>query len=162
MKKEIINIRLLQKKDLKNLVKFRNNPIIWKKTLGQNLGFKNRKITLNDELKWFKKVQNLSNRFNLAITLNENYIGNLYFTNIKKNNSELEVFIGEKKNWGKGYGFKAIILGMQFAKFNLKIYKFHLRVRKNNIRAINLYKKSGFKINKLKSRSDLLIMYNKI
>jgi RimJ/RimL family protein N-acetyltransferase len=53
--------------------------------------------------------------------------------------------IGEKDTWGKGYGFEASILILKYAFHELNLNRIFLTVREDNINAIKLYKKVGFK-----------------
>ena len=154
LKQNLIFIRKLKKSDLKKLVKFRNKKIIWKLTGGS--GF-SKKFTINDEIEWFKKVNKKKNRLNLAICLEEKYIGNIYFTNIKKSSAEFHIFIGENSLWGKGIGLKSMILSLDFLRINLDIKKIYLKVNKENTSAIKLYKKCGFKVKKELDNNNYLM-----
>ncbi len=145
LKQNLIFIRKLKESDLKKLVKFRNNKNIWKLTEGG--GF-SKKVTINDEIAWFKKVNKKNDRLNLAICINEKYIGNIYFTDIKKSSAQFHIFIGENSLWGKGIASKSMILSLDFLRINLDIKKVYLKVKKKNILAIKLYKKCGFKVKK--------------
>jgi RimJ/RimL family protein N-acetyltransferase len=145
LKHNLIFIRKLKKSDLKKLVKFRNKKIIWKLT---DLSRLSKRVTINDEVKWFKKTNKKKDRLNLAICLNERYIGNIYFTNIKKSSAEFHIFIGENSLWGKGIGLRSMRLSLDFLRINLDIKKVYLKVKKENISAIKLYKKCGFKVKK--------------
>ncbi len=142
---KLIFIRKLKQSDLKKLVKFRNNKIVWKLVGGG--GFQ-KKITLNDEIKWFRKVNKKKDRLNLAICLNEKYVGNIYFTDMTKSSAQFHIFIGETSLWGKGIGSKSMILSINFLRTNYDITKIYLKVKKENIPAIKLYEKCGFKIKK--------------
>ena len=154
LKKNLIFIRKLKKSDLKKLVKFRNKKIIWKLTGGG--GF-SKKVTINDEIAWFNKVNKKKNRLNLAICLEEKYIGNIYFTDIKKSSAEFHIFIGENYLWGKGIASKSMILSLVFLRINLNIKKIYLKVNKENTSAIKLYKKCGFKVKKELDNNDYLM-----
>jgi RimJ/RimL family protein N-acetyltransferase len=57
---------------------------------------------------------------------------------------ELNIVIGEKRFWGKGYGTEAIRQILKKAK-RLRISKIFLEVRPTNQRAIHSYLNSGFK-----------------
>jgi RimJ/RimL family protein N-acetyltransferase len=144
-KQNLIFIRKLQQSDLKKLAKFRNKKIIWQLTEGSSLS---KKATINSTIAWFKKVNKKKDRLNLAICLNEKYIGNIYFTDIKKSSAQFHIFIGENSLWGKGLGLKSVLLSLVFLKINLDIKKVYLKVNKENISAIKLYKKCGFKVKK--------------
>jgi len=151
---KLIFVRKLKQTDLKKLVKFRNKKIIWKLTGGG--GF-NKKVTINDEIAWFKKVNKKKDRLNLAICLNEKYIGNIYFTDITKSSAQFHIFIGENSLWGKGIGSKSMILSLNFLRTNLDIKKIYLKVKKENTSAIKLYEKCGFKIKKKLDNNDYLM-----
>jgi len=153
MKKSIF-IRKLKETDLKRLVKFRNKKTIWKLTGGG--GF-NKKITLADEKEWFKKVNRKKNRLNLAIELNEKYIGNIYFTDIKNSSAQFHIFIGENNLWGEGIGTKSTLLSLDFLRINYGIKKIYLKVNKNNYSAVKMYKKCGFKVKKKLSENYYLL-----
>jgi diamine N-acetyltransferase len=154
LKQNLIFIRKLKKSDLKKLVKFRNKKIIWKLTGGG--GF-SKKVTINDEIAWFKKVNKKKDRLNLAICLEEKYIGNIYFTDIKNSSAQFHIFIGENSLWGKGIGSKSMILSLDFLRINLDIKKVYLKVKKENTSAIKLYKKCGFKVKKELDNNDYLM-----
>ena len=80
---------------------------------------------------------------------NETHIGNIKFEPININKaSTLGILIGEK-NWrGKGV-FSEILSKLELLlKCNYGVRKINLGVEKNNLHAIHVYKKNGFKINK--------------
>lgn len=58
---------------------------------------------------------------------------------------ELVIRIGDKSCWGMGYGTKVIRELFEIAFFRLSLKKIYLRVESTNERAINCYKKCGFK-----------------
>jgi aryl-alcohol dehydrogenase-like predicted oxidoreductase/RimJ/RimL family protein N-acetyltransferase len=103
-----------------------------------------------------KNLQNL--RANVEITLEKKnvlfyaifnkkkHIGNLKIEkiNLKKSSAYLGILIGDKKWKHKGVGSEIIekICNHLFIKF--KISKIFLGLQRKNIKALNLYKKSGF------------------
>ena len=144
-KRNLILISKLKETHLKKLVKFRNNKVIWKLTGG---GGVKRKVRISDEKKWFKKISKKKNRLNLAINLNEKYVGNIYFTHMTKLTAQFHIFIGENSLWNKGIGTKSTLLSINFLKVNYNLKKIYLKVKINNTAAIKVYKKCGFKIKK--------------
>ncbi|MCP4539625.1 MAG: GNAT family N-acetyltransferase [Chloroflexi bacterium] len=52
--------------------------------------------------------------------------------------------IGDRSNWGKGYGSEAMHLALWYAFCELNLYGLHLTVIDYNERAIALYEKMGF------------------
>ncbi len=139
--KDKVELRYLVLEDAYTSVIWRNNPKIWELTLNSP----NKKITIEDELNWIKKViaENDSNRF--AILFNNKYVGNIQLTNIKNNESYYGVFIGETDYWSRGIAKKATLLIIEFAFIELKLKKVKLKVRVEHINAYNLYLKIGFK-----------------
>lgn len=74
------------------------------------------------------------------------HIGNvkLDFFDEKANVSELGLLIGDKKYWGKGIGFEACKLLIDFGFKTLKLRKIYLAVYESNPAAKKLYEKLGF------------------
>ena len=58
----------------------------------------------------------------------------------------LGIAIGEKQYWGKGYGTEAVTLLLDYAFNILNLNNIMLTVFEFNKRAINCYKKAGFKV----------------
>jgi RimJ/RimL family protein N-acetyltransferase len=52
--------------------------------------------------------------------------------------------IGDRSNWGKGYGSEAVQLALRYVFCELNLYGLHLTVIDYNKRAIALYEKMGF------------------
>ena len=118
------------------------------------------KVTLKDEQEWFKKIKK-KNRKNLSIlTENNILIGNISFTNIKNESAGFHIVIGNRLYWNKGYGYKATLLSLYFAKVNFDINKFYLHVKKNNKYAIAIYKKIGFKFVKSNKKQIFKMKYS--
>jgi RimJ/RimL family protein N-acetyltransferase len=57
----------------------------------------------------------------------------------------LGIGIGEPDNWGRGYGYEALRLALDFAFHELNLYRVQLTVFEYNERAIALYEKLGFR-----------------
>ena len=148
--------------DIRASYKWRNKKSIWAKTVGEG-NFKLRKVTLKDEVEWFKKIKKNKNRKNLSIFLENNkLIGNIYFTNILNKKAEFHIVIGNKNYWNRGLGYKSTKLSLTYASVNFNINKFYLFVKKNNKYATLLYKKIGFKIVKYDSKEIIKMAYKLI
>jgi diamine N-acetyltransferase len=101
-----VYLRPLQVEDAQISYKWRNNPEIWKQT-----GSKPDKyITPEMEAEWITNVLQRENEKRFAICLKENnqYIGNIFFTDITKTDAHIHIFIGESALWGKKIAFEAI------------------------------------------------------
>ena len=85
----------------------------------------------------------------------------MYLTKITKNRASYEIFIGDKKFWGKGLGTIASKISVLYAKLYFKSKELNLKVHEDNISALKMYKKSGFKIAS-KLNNNLILMKLKI
>jgi len=63
----------------------------------------------------------------------------------KNRNAECIIDIGEKTNWGKGFGREALKLLLDYAFLEMNLHRVSLRVFSFNEKAISLYEKMGFK-----------------
>ena len=81
------------------------------------------------------------------------HIGNIKIDPIDKEkmSAEYGIMIGDKSEWGKGYGYEASERVIQYCFDNLNINQITLGVKDSNLKAIKLYEELGFqKICKLK------------
>lgn len=140
-----VYLRAFEIEDYKKSIKWRNDQNIWKST-GGNYFF----VSSEREKKWIENaIFNDENNIRLAICLKENdeYIGNINLINIDWINrqAEISIFIGEKKEWGKGYATEATKLMIDFGFSQRNLNRIYLTVLENNKVAIHLYEKIGFK-----------------
>jgi RimJ/RimL family protein N-acetyltransferase len=74
--------------------------------------------------------------------------------------------IGDRANWGKGYGTEMMVLLLQFAFLEINLRRVSLSVFEYNPRAVRAYEKAGFRhegrmrgfLNKEGKRWDMLFM----
>ncbi len=106
-------------------------------------------ITYSDLKEYILKKMEKKNCLFYAIICNKtnNHIGNIKLEPIdfKKGLATIGIIIGNKDYWNKGYGTNTIELIIKNLK-KLKISTLNLSVSKENIPAIKLYTKLGFKI----------------
>ena len=158
------NIYLKSQKiiDLKTSYKWRNDKSIWTKTVGEGK-FKSKKTSHKDEIEWFNRIKKKKDRNNLSIFLQNNkLIGNIYFTNILNRKAEFQIVIGDKNYWNKSLGYKSTKLSLTFANVNFNINEFYLFVKKDNIFAIKIYKKIGFRIIKSNLKEIIKMSYKSL
>lgn len=76
----------------------------------------------------------------------ERLIGTVGFFEIEWANRSawLSLGIGDRADWGKGYGSEALALGLRYAYDELNFHRLSLTVFDYNERAIALYEKAGF------------------
>lgn len=142
-----ISIRKITGEDAKELVDMSV------KVGGQtdNLSFGIDDFYFNEEQQrlFIESIASRDNCLYVAAFLDNKIVGNLNF--IASSRKRL-MHRGEfgiavlKEYWGLGIGTSLINYLFKWARFNGTIKKFDLQVREDNIRAINLYMKLGFKI----------------
>ena len=135
-----VTIRPLQEQDAYTSVKWRNDPEVFKYT-GNTY---DHEITIDSELAWIRKVMANHNDYRCAILVDGVYVGNIYLTEICDGCATYHIFIGDRDYWGKGIAREASLQIIDYGFKKLKLSKIALEVRKQNERAIKLYKSLGF------------------
>ncbi len=105
--------------------------------------------SLEDQKRWFTRVQEPDRKFFSLVTVPEGtLIGNGGFVEINPDEREatLRITIGHKDFRGKGLGSEAVQLLLQYAFTQAKWTRVLLKVLKTNARAIRAYEKAGFRI----------------
>lgn len=140
-----IYLRALEISDYEVTTKWRNDPEVTE-LLGGNFYY----ISSEREKKWIEgAIMNDSTSIRLGIVIKDSHklIGLVNLTNIEWINrkAEFSIVLGDKDEWGKGYGQEATkeILKFGFTQRNLE--KIYLTVDVLHERAIALYGKIGFK-----------------
>ncbi len=109
-----VYLRALEPEDYKKSYKWRNDPEI-QDLVGGHKYF----VSSENEKNWVAKNTYNSDRIVLAICLKDNdkYIGNVMLQNFDWINRSCSApfFIGDKSEWGKGYGTEARMLMLDFA-----------------------------------------------
>jgi RimJ/RimL family protein N-acetyltransferase len=90
---------------------------------------------------------NRGGSFFLICTDANNPVG---FVKLVQGSSEAEmvIVIGERKNWGHGYGTRAIHKGLSYAFFERRIPRVVAKIHSNNSRSIKIFEKAGFTLEK--------------
>ena len=137
-----VTIRPLQEQDAYTSVKWRNDPEVFKYT-GNTY---DHEIRIETELEWIRWVIRKPNEYRCAILADDRYVGNIYLTDISDGCATYHIFIGDKDYWGKGVAREASRLIIDYGFKKLKLERIVLEVRKQNERAIQLYRTLGFVI----------------
>lgn len=141
-------LRNISKKDLNFLMKLRNSP-----DTAEHLG-DNRKVTIESQKNWYKKIAVASDCQYYIFEMKDlkeksiEKIGMVRITGIDFLNRSMCVG-GDIQVEYRGRGYSKIMFELIF-KLGFTVLNFHklwLLVLTNNQRAINLYKKVGFKEN---------------
>lgn len=92
-------------------------------------------------------IEKESNAFSIVENESELSIGRCIILDINHINrsAKLEIFIGDKEFWNKGYGKEALTLLLDYAFNLINLNSIVLLVFSFNQRAINCYKSVGFK-----------------
>jgi len=133
-----IKLRKINKKDLGLFLKWWKDDDLIRLTSGI-------KEKSNQVLKsFFYNLINSTLNKNFIILLDKRAIGHIALINKDKSTFEINIIIGEKKYWGKGYGTVAIKKVINYAFKKLNYQRACLEVRPDNKRAIASYIKCGF------------------
>lgn len=142
---ERIYLEPISEKNINAFVKWTNDPEINRFTTGR--GF-----NAEEEMEWVQEIQKNPHEHVFSIFLKENnklmgncgLHGNYQLREEFNGRTFLGILIGEKDEWGKGYGVDVINVLKKYAKEVLKEKELFLSVDFKNERAQKLYKKCGF------------------
>jgi RimJ/RimL family protein N-acetyltransferase len=148
LKNEKVTLRPISLKDAPRFVRWLNNPAVSKPLRGHT-----KRLTLKEEKAWITglaKKRKTDKQFSID-TAEGVHIGSTGLViDIGGKVAVFGIEIGDTDHWGKGYGFAAMSLLMEYAFTVLKLHKVELGVFAFNKRAIGLYRKIGFKIEGVK------------
>ena len=138
----MFSLRELDKDDIKEINKWRNNP-----ELIALLAAPFRYINHAIDDKWYENyLINRNNAIRCAILDGEKLLGviSLLVIDYINQSAELHIMIGDSQNYGKGAGTFAIKEMLNHAFFNLNLRRIELTVLDSNERAKHVYSKIGF------------------
>ena len=141
---------LTEKNATKEYCSWLNDPKV-------NKYLETRKATIPELKKYIREKNKNPNCLFLGIFFKKNnkHIGNIKLEPIdfKNHQATLGILIGDKNYWGKGMGKEAtkLLVNYAFRKLNLK--EINLGVISENERAIEVFKKVGFKIDRREKRA---------
>jgi len=90
---------------------------------------------------------NRNGSFFVICTGENNPVGFLKLVH-KGSEAEMVVVIGDRKNWGRGLGTKAIYEGLNLAFFEWRIPRIIAKISPENTRSIKAFEKAGFILEK--------------
>lgn len=111
-----------------------------------------------DSLKEYIKEHERKDCFLLGLFSKAKHIGNIKLE-VKKDMGELGIMIGNKEYWGRGFGTEAVNTLCSYAFSNLGLKEISLGVIKENERAVQTYKKAGFKVDKIDNNIIIMKKY---
>ncbi len=129
-----------------------NDPEIKKLTLTPD-------FSQDDQKDWFEKLPQKSDYLIWGVKINDEPIGVCGIKNLTEKEGEYWGYIGEKQFWNKGIGSKILDhIFVECKKRNIE-YIF-LKVWNQNLRALKLYEKYGFKI--YQEAGETILMRKKV
>lgn len=136
-------LRPLEREDAKQCLAWFNHPEIRRSLLI------NQPINLRAEEEFIDKALQDEHKLTLGIVVQESnrLIGGtgLHEIDFKNRHAGFGIAIGEKEEWGKGYGTEATRLIVQHAFDTLNLHRLWLHVYEFNERGIRVYEKVGFR-----------------
>ena len=140
-----VYLRALEPEDYKTSIKWRKDDEIW-----DMLGGPKYFVSEAFEKNWVEKTIFDSKDIKLAICLKENdqYIGNVYMTDINMINRSCHshILIGEHDFWGKGYAKEALMLAIDYMFNERNIYRIQANVLESNVASLKMHEKCGYKV----------------
>lgn len=141
--KNRIYLRALEPDDYKVSAQWRNDPEI-QNMVGGHKYF----VSYEKEKEWVLKAINDPNRIVCAICIAETgkYIGNIMLQEIDwiNRSAHLPVLIGDKAEWGKGYGTEARMLMLKFAFEERGLERIWAEVIETNEKSLKLHEICGY------------------
>jgi len=128
----------LKKEDIELVRRWRNS-----KKINQHMHFKGH-ITPEMQNKWFESINNFSNYY-FILQSGQSKIGLVNFHGIDSNlrNAETGIFIWDDNFLGSGIPVLSLLILLGFGYYFLGLSSVYGYVLRNNVRAINCYKKVG-------------------
>ncbi len=140
-----IQLRKIDKSDSESIISWRNNPNVLKNFVDQRI------LTLENHNKWLQDYveTGLVCQYIIEVIEGEDVekVGSVFLKGINHINltAEFGIFIGNDSFRGKGIGTTAVNLAVRKAFNEFGLDSVFLRVFKDNINAIQSYKKIGFR-----------------
>lgn len=149
----LVDFTVLSHTDLKMVFTWRNHPTIRMRMVN------NKEISEKQHNKFIKSLKNSVTKHYWMVLKNKAKIGAVYLTKKPDNPPELGMYIAPGKQ-GQGLGTWTMENFLSFLFSELKLTIVRLVVLDNNLAAISLYKKLGFKEKhtKLSDKRNLIVM----
>lgn len=132
-------IRELHKDDLETRVRWMNNPKVY-----QSMHFEV-PVLMENTINWYEKNRINANRIDVTFQEQERIVAFGGLTSMKLGRAELYVFV-DPDSQQKGIGSEATRLLCKWGFSNLGLRKIYLYTNEDNVSAIRVYEKCGFKL----------------
>lgn len=134
-----ITLRKINPDDKKYFAIWWRDKELLELTSGDTIQISDKKV---DE--YFQSILDSKVDYHYMILADNDMIGHISLSKRQCDWYEIQIIIGDKDYWSKGYGTRATKLLIDGSK-HFEISKIYLEVRPTNIRAIKAYEKCGFK-----------------
>lgn len=103
-------------------------------------------VTADEHRAWFAAIQGRNDTVIFAIRVAGRLIGSCQLHGIDwvHRHAELQIRIGDRAAWGKGYGTDATCGLVDYGFRTLNLHRIYLRVFATNAAALRTYEKAGF------------------
>jgi UDP-4-amino-4,6-dideoxy-N-acetyl-beta-L-altrosamine N-acetyltransferase len=139
---EKVRLREIRDEDLERIVRWRNDPEILSRL------FSHEKLTIEKQREWFAGLAGDKSRVSFIVeTLEGRAVGQGGFSHIDRHSrvAEMGIMIGEREEQGRGLGTAAVRLLIDYGFRELDLHRISLRVLEGNERALNIYRRLGFR-----------------
>jgi len=139
---KLIRLRAVEKKDLKQLMDWRNDPDVKKFTREYRV------LSIQNQMQWLDSLARDRNTIMFAVeTKKGKLIGctGLTYIDWKNRRAEVSIYIGDKKYKGKGYGTDTLKTLMDHGFKELNLHMLFGEIFEYNKANIGLFEKCGFK-----------------
>jgi RimJ/RimL family protein N-acetyltransferase len=137
-----LTLRAIERDDLPRYVAWINDPEVTYHLLTYP------PMNLEDETEWYEnqRKDNTSLHLAIVVTVESLHIGSVSLMKISRQdqNAELGLMIGDKTQWGQGYGREATQLLLHYGFTELNLHRIYLRVDASHTAAIRCYQSCGF------------------
>lgn len=137
------NVKFLnvQLEDIEMIRKWRNSPKV------SDYMYTNNQITIEDQQRWFKKIENEKTSKYWLITYQEEKIGLVWITGIDNvlNSCYWAFYLGEDGIRGAGIGSKVEYKVLEYVFEELNLNKLRCEVFLDNDKVIKMHEKFGFR-----------------
>ncbi len=150
-----VSLRPMKPQEVKLIYKWANNPDVIPYWYKKRMSLKQIKEDWKPHY-FSDKIPQWGRCF--AIQVEGKPLGMINYNKIDKLNKkvEIDIIIGEKKNWNKGYGTDAVKTLINYLFKEFKLNEIWIAPHTTNPRAIRAYEKAGFK-KILTRRKDILM-----
>jgi RimJ/RimL family protein N-acetyltransferase len=105
-------------------------------------------ISKEDELRYYESHVAASDArsFEIHVAEDGRYIGNVGLKGIHPvhRHAEMGIAIGRKEDWGKGFGFDAVVTCLRYGFDTLGLHTIKIRAHQDHARGLALYRRVGF------------------